>query len=433
MQAKLLNKEKNQAKIEVTVSADDMEKYFDEAVKSISEKETFEGFRKGHAPRKVVEAKIGTEKLHAEVIRVALDHTYVAAIEQTKITPIATPKIQVTKFAPNNPFTYTIEISIFPEVKLGDYKSIKAKEPEKVKAEENEIENILQRIQKQTAQFTEKKTKVEKGDKVEVDFTGFLEGVPREDLTSKNHPLIIGEKVFIPEFEEKLIGMEPGEEKEFEISFKKEYPVKHLAGKTVKFKVKLNRAFKVDLKPIDDNFAKTLNPKFDLKALKEDIKKNVQKQKEQDAEVTFKGKVIEAAADQATVEIPQNLISEEADTMIQETAMKLAQQGSSLEQYLKKLDKSKEELKKDWLKEAEKRVKIGLVIAQIAKAEKITVDQKEVDAEMQKQLLFFAQTNPGNLDKIKEQMSNPRARKQMELNLRNRKTIDKLAEYARSS
>ncbi len=431
MQVKLLNKEKGKVKIEVTVSADDIEKYFDKVVKSINERETFSGFRKGHAPRKIVEAKIGTEKFHAEVIKVALEHTYVTAIEQTKITPIATPKIQVTKFAPGNPLVYIIEVSIFPEVKLGNYKSIKIKKPAKAKVKDSEVEKILLRLQKQMAQFTEKKTTVAKGDKVEVDFTGFIEDVPREDLTSRNHPLIIGEKVFIPEFEEKLIGMKPGEEKEFEISFKKDYPVKHLAGKIVKFKVKLNRAFKVILKPIDDNFAKKINPKFNLKTLKENIKKNLQQQKNQDAEITFKSKVIEAAANQASVEIPQDLINEEADAMIQETAMKLAQQGSSLDQYLQKIDKSKEELKKEWLKEAEKRVKIGLVIAQIAKKENVQVDPKEIDAEMQKQLFFFAQTNPGNLDKIKEQMSNPRARKQMELNLRNRKTIDKLAEYAK--
>lgn len=432
MQVEITEQKNNKAKIAVTVPATEVEKYFDQAIKQINSREKFEGFRPGHAPRKVIESKIGTDKIHAEVIKVTLDNTYPKALEQAKVTPIDRPKIQVIKFAPKNPFSYTIEVNTFPEVSLGNYKAIKIKKPEKsnIEVSKEEIENVLQRIQKQLATYTEKKTAVKKGNRVEIDFQGFLKNVPLEDAASKNHPLVIGENMLVKGFEDNLIKMKPKEEKEFEVTFPKDHSAKHLRGQKVKFKVKLNKVFAVKLPELDDELAKKVNPQFDLKKLKEDIQKSITKQKRDEQEIAFKSKVIDAVVSQAKVEIAPGLIEEELQNMIKEVSSKLIQQGSNFDQYLKRINKTKDELKKEWRKEAEKRIKTGLVISQIAKEEKITVPEKEINAEIQKQLLQFAQFQPKEIKKLKEQFNSDRQKKQIELTLKNRKAIDKLVEYA---
>ena len=434
MQVEITEQKNNKAKIAVTVPATEVEKYLDQAIKQINSREKFEGFRPGHAPRKVIESKIGTDKIHAEVIKVALDNTYPKALEQAKVTPIDRPKIQVIKFAPKNPFSYTIEVNTFPEVSLGDYKkAIKIKKPEKsnIEVSKEEIENVLQRIQKQLATYTEKKTAAKKGDRVEIDFQGFLKNVPLEDATSKNHPLVIGEDMLVKGFEDNLIKMRSKEEKEFEVTFPEDHPAKHLRGQKVKFKVKLNKVFTVKLPELDDELAKKVNPRFDLKKLKEDIQKSITKQKRGEQEIAFKSKVIDAVVNQAKVEIAPGLIEEELQNMIKEISSKLIQQKSNFDQYLKRINKTKDELKKEWRKEAEKRIKTGLVVAQIAKEEKITVPEKEINAEIQKQLLQFAQFQPKEIEKLKEQFSSDRQKKQIELTLRNRKAIDRLVEYSK--
>ncbi len=433
MKVEVIQKEKNQAKIAVTVPASDMEKHFDKAIKLINEKEKFEGFRPGHAPRKIIENKIGMEKINSEVIKVALDATYISALEQVKIMPIAQPKIQITKLAPKNPFSYTIEVDTFPEVELGDYKNIKIKKPEEPKeASKKEVDDVLGKIQKQLAEYKDKKGKIEKGDKVEIDFTGSLKNVPLEDASSKNHPLIIGEGSFIEGFEEKLIGLKPEDKTEFEITFPKDYRANHLAGQKVKFKVEIKKVWSVKLPAIDNEFAKKINPKFDLKKLKKDVQENILKQKKSESEMKFKSAIIDQVVEKSKIEISQSLIEEESETMIKETSMKLAQQGSSFEKYLESIKKTKEELKKEWAKEAEKRVKTGLVIAEIAKQEKITVTPKKIQAEIDQQLIPFAGAPKEQVKKMREQFESDRQKKQIELNLRNRKTIDKLVEIAQS-
>ncbi|MFC1651705.1 trigger factor [Patescibacteria group bacterium] len=434
MQVKITEQKNNQAKIAVTIPEAEVEKYFDQAIKQIGSKEKFEGFRPGKAPRKVIESKIGTEKIHAEVIKIALDDTYPKALEQVKIIPIDRPKIQVVKFAPKNPFSYTIDVNTFPEVTLGNYKEIKVEKPDqsKIKVDEKEIADVLNRIQKQLAEYKEKKTAVQKGDKVEIDFDGFLKNVPLEDATSKNHPVVIGEGMLVKGFEDNLIGMKTGEEKEFEVTFPKVYPAKHLADKKVKFKVKVNKIFETKMPKLDDELAKKINPEFDLKKLKEDVQKSIIKQKNDEQEIALKSKVIDKVVEQAKVEIVPSLIDEELENMIKEATMKLTQQGSTFEKYLERIKKTKEEIKKEWRTEAEKRIKTGLVIAQVAKEEKITVPKKDIDAEIQKQILQFAQFQPQEMGKLKKQFDSDRHKKQIELTLRNRKAIDKLVEYAQS-
>lgn len=433
MKVTALEQKQNEVKLTVEIPTADVEKYFDQAIKQINQREKFEGFRPGHAPRKIIETKLGTDKLHSEVIKVALNETYPQAIKQAKITPITQPQIQVTKFAPHNPFQYTVTVSTLPEVKLGNYQGIKITKSKPAAVNDKEVEAVVSRIQKQLAEFKEKKTEAKKGDKAEIDFEGFLNNVPLEDAKSKNHPLIIGEGIFVEGFEDQLVGMKPGETKEFSITFPKNHRAKHLAGNTVKFKVKLHRLWDTKLPKIDDEFAKKINPKFNLAKLKEDVKQSIQKQKEQEADVAFKSKVIEKVVNQAEVVIPPQLIEEELETMINEVNLKLAQQGSSFEKYLESIKKTREDLKKEWRKEAEKRIKTGLVIAEIAKQEKIDIPKKEIELEVQKQLLQFMQAKPEELKKIQAQLGSERSRKQIELTLRNRKAIEKLAEYATKS
>jgi len=414
----------SKVRLKIEVPSEKVEECLEKAYLEISKSLKVPGFRQGHIPHLVIEEKVGSKAIHEEAIRFLVPHAYVEAILEKKIMAIGKPEIKVTKFAPGNPAEFEAEVTVVPEVLLGDYKKIKITEKE-IKVEDKEVDEMLKSLQKREALLEEKEGLAETGDWVEIDFDGFKNDIILEKLKSRNHPLIIGEGILLPEFEENIVGLKKGEEKEFEITFPEDYYDNDLKREKIKFKLKLLNIKKVNLPEINDDFAKKISGGEDkaLEGLREDIKTALLKQKEHEERVRKEGEVINQIIDKAHVEIPSLLVKEEIDQMKKDLGEKLESQGLKLPRYLEHIGKEEAQLEEDFKEEAERRIKVSLVLNCIAETEGIEVSEEETEAEMNK-------AKGENAAASKEHVDIEQARKYIKIVLKNRKTLDKLLEYA---
>ncbi|MCK4525496.1 MAG: trigger factor, partial [Candidatus Andersenbacteria bacterium] len=270
-----------------------------------------------------------------------------------------------------------ITITIMPEVSLGEYKKVSGK-IEEVKLEDGRIEKELETIQKKKANYITKNEPAKKGDRLEIDFESRVGGVKIEGGESKNHPLIIGQGMFIPGFEDNLVGMKKDDIKEFSLVFPKDYKPE-LAGKNVDFKVEVKIVQKVELPEINDEFAKSLGKFEDLDSLKKSIREGITAEEENKAKEALKSKLIDQVSERSTVEIPEIMIESEIENMLNEFKNNVSQTGIKFEDYLQNVNTNIEKLKTEWKELAEKRVKTGLVMREIALKEKIKVGNDEIE------------------------------------------------------
>jgi len=417
----------SKVKLKIEVESKRVDEYIEKAYHELGKNLNISGFRPGHIPHQMIEKKVGSRAIHEEAVRLLLPHVYVDAIAQEKIMAIGKPEINVKKFAPGNSADFEAEVTVIPEIDLGDYKKLKI-ENKKLEISESEIDGVLRNLQKKEAKLSPKEEAVEQGDWVEIDFDGFKGGVLQEKLKSRNHPIITGEGVLLPDFEKQIIGMKPQEEKEFDIIFPKDYYEKDLAGEKIHFKLKLLRAQKVELPEINDEFVSRISGGTDknLETLKDDIKTALLKQKEHEEKTRKESEVINQVTERASLSVPQILVDEEIQAMQKDLENRLASQGLKLERYLEHLGKTEAELKDGFREEAEKRIKVGLIFNKIAETEKIEVTEEETEAEFKRTQEEAAKKNP---EKAKE--INPEEVRRYIVNvLRNRKTLDRLIEYA---
>jgi trigger factor len=418
---------KSQIKLIIEVSASQVDKFLNQALKRLAWEVKIPGFRSGKVPRFMLEQEVGTRRIHEQTLQIAIPRTYFQAISQGKITPIARPEIKVLKFAPGNPLLYEAIVSVFPEVILDDYRkkvSSLSLKPEKISVKQKDIDEALLALQKSKAEFIPTSRPAQKGDRVEIDFEATLGGIPIEKGKSQNHPLIIGDGLFVPGFEDNLVGMKKGEQKEFSIVFPRDYYKKELALKKVDFKVSIKDIQEVKLSPLDDKFAQQIGKINTILELKQDIKKRLQKEADQIQKIEFESKIIQRVVNEAQTEIPEILIEEELNSMLSELKTRLEAQGLKLEQYLKNIKKTEEDLKKEHREEAERRIKTVLVLNKIALKEKIEVEDKEVENEIDKMIKAY----PKDKDKIKEKFSQEKDKQYIKNLLRNQKTIERLVE-----
>lgn len=385
MEVKLKKLPKSMLEIEVTTDANQWEKAQKTALKKLSEKIKIDGFRKGHVPEEVLMKQIGgKEALSSYVIEVLLPQTYSEVVKEKQILVLAQPEVEIKS---HQPFVYVAKVAVYPEVKLTDYAKIKIKKEASV-VTKKEIDDWVEKFRKQVVEYKEVERVAKKGDKVEVDFEGFtLDGVPLDNTKSKNHPVVLGEGGLIPGFEDEIIGMKKGAEKEFEITFPKDYHAEKMAGQKVKFKIKLNLVSEVVLPQIDENFVqKITGTKKSVEDFRKEIETQLLLKKEEDARNKRENDWLKELIKKATMEIPEILLTEEVDFMIDDLKMQGLQQGLPWEHHLKHLQKTEEELRKDFQKTAEERIKMRLVAQEVIKQEKITVDDKTVEVEI-KQIL----------------------------------------------
>ena len=378
---------KSQKEISVEISIEEMEKYMNQALDKLSKNIKLDGFRDGKVPKGVAEKQLGDVAIFEEASQLAIQNSYFEIIKENKLNPLGQPKAEITKAAPGNPLEYKIVISVIPEVKLGDYKTVSGKVEIK-KIDDEMVEQKIKTLQKKKASYITKNESAEKGDRVEINFETRVDGVKLEGGESKNHPLVLGQGNFIPGFEDKIIGMKKDEEKEFDLVFPENYK-KDLAGKKASFKVKINLVQKVNLPEINDEFAKGLGKFENLEGLKKNIKKGMTIEEEGKAREKFRVELVDQVVEKTTVELPEIMIESELDNMINEFKNNITQTGIEFDEYLKNVNTNLEKLKTEWQPMAEKRTKTGLVMREISLREEIKISDEEIEKRVNETLKLY--------------------------------------------
>ena len=361
----------------------------------MAEEFKFPGFRPGKAPRNLVEQKVGKDLILNNAAEKAIGKAYVDFIKKEKLDVLGTPEIKLDKIEENTVLVCQVSVAVMPETSIDpNYKEEIKKanaefEKKNAQPSEEDIDLELEKLANSRVKLVTVRRAVAKNDSVEVDFVVSVGGVPIENGTSKNHALVIGRGVFIPGFEENLIGMNEGEEKEFELAFPEDYYKKDLAGKKAVFKVKMNLVQERQLPEINDEFAVSLGNFKDLAALKQNIKEGLEHENEHKLKDEKNAKYIEVIQEKLQGEIPEILEQEETHRMFHEFEDQLQSAGMKLDDYLEKLGKKRADLEKDWQPQAQKRVKSALALRVIAKEEEIKVETAEIEVEMNKTIQYY--------------------------------------------
>lgn len=385
---------KSQAEITVTVSWDEWEKFIDQAAADYSKEIKIEGFRAGKAPKDMVEKKVGKAALLDAAAQKAVQGTYPKVVTEEKIEAIGKPQAEILKLAEGNELVYKIKTDLIPEAKLKTYKAAVVKINKEYEKKTNEVseEDVtkeIEEIAKSRVQHVKVDREAQDGDNVILDFEVKQGGVPIENGTSKNHPLILGRGVFIPGFEENVLGMKAGEIKDFELTFPEEYHAKNLAGKAAQFTVTVNSVEERKTPEVTDEFAKSLGKFKDLADMKKSVKEGMEEEKKNELKEKRRAEIIDALIEATEVEIPHSLIHEELHKMIGEFEMQLQGMGLTFEQYLGQIGKTFDELEHEWEPQAIKRIKAALALEEVVKEKEIEIPTEDVEAEMNKTMAQY--------------------------------------------
>lgn len=352
------------------------------------------GFRPGKVPKNMVEQRFGKQAIMVEAAEHVVSHSYAKALEQEKVDAIGQPEVTLGQVKEGEEFTYSIVTAVMPLVKLASWRdAVKKVNSEFAKRDtavaDEDIMKELERLATMRAKQVAVNREAKMGDSVLVDFTVKQEGVVIEGGKSENHPLVLGKGVFIPGFEEELVGMKEHDEKSFELTFPSEYHAKHLAGRPATFEVKMRSVQEREVPLLDDAFAKSLGKFETLAEVKENLKKGMFEEKKEQMKNEHRTEILDALVDKATIDFPELLVKQELLRMTQDFEAQLTQMGLTLDAYLEQMKKTKEALDAEWLPQAKRRLSANLVIEFLAEDEAITVDTPEVEAEMNKALQYY--------------------------------------------
>ena len=427
MSAKWEKQEGNQGVLTIEVEAAKVNEGLDAAFKKVVKQVNVPGFRKGKMPRGMFEKRFGVESLYQDALDFILPEAYAKAIEETGIDPIDRPEIDVEQMEKGKDLIFTAKVQVKPEVKLGEYKGLEVEKMEtEVTAEDVEAE--LTSLQEKQAELAVKEEgKAEEGDTVTMDFEGFVDGEAFEGGQAENYSLELGSGQFIPGFEEQLVGVASGEEKEVEVNFPEEYHAAELAGKPATFKVKVHEIKAKELPALDDEFAKDADEEVEtLAELKEKIEKRLQESKKNEAETAVRETLVNKASDNAEVEIPEVMVKAEVDRMMQEFEQRLQMQGMNLDLYFQFSGQTEEDLRGQMTEDAGKRVRTNLTLEAIAAAENLEVTDEEAEEEVNKMAEQYNMSADnikqalGGLDTLKADL---KVRKAVEFLVENSKTV----------
>ena len=390
--------EKNMAKLTIEVSAEELEKAIQGAYQKQKNRINIPGFRKGKAPRKMIEKMYGAGVFYEDAANALIPEAYSKALDECEETIVSQPSIAVTQLESGKPFIFTAEVALKPEVTLGEYKGLEVPKAD-LEVTEEEIAGELRKEQEENSRVLDVDDRaVADGDKVTLDFEGFVDGEAFDGGKGTDYPLTIGSGSFIPGFEEQLVGANIGEEKEVNVTFPEDYQAAELAGKPAVFKCTVKKIEVKELPELDDEFAKDVSEFDTLEEYKADIKKNLEEKKADAAKRAKEDAAVDAAVANATMEIPDAMLDTQVNQMIDDFAQRLQMQGMTVDQYLQYTGLTREALVDQMKPQAETRIKNRLVLEAIAKAENIEVSDEEVEAEMQK----MADAYKMELDKVKE-------------------------------
>ncbi|MBQ3464216.1 trigger factor [Candidatus Saccharibacteria bacterium] len=418
---KVKSKKLSDTRVEITVSLDssDLKTAREKAVARLSKEVKLEGFRKGKAPKELAEKALSENDINNETIDLAVRTSVPAAFAEAEKSPLVIPKVNVTKYVPNESAEYTATADILPEVKLGSFENLKVEKPEN-KVSKKDIDEVVVNIRRAYAEKKTEKVPAALGDEVIIDFTGKKNGEPFRGGSAKDYALTLGSKSFIPGFEEGLVGKSAGDKTDLELTFPKDYHEKSLAGEKTVFSVLVKQVNKIILPELNADFAKKCGPFKSMDELRADIEKNLQAQNAHRLNEKFKDDLVEALVKNSKVSAPEILISDQLRLIKDDLERNAAGNKMSVEDYLKANDTTLKEWEKDAKAVAEKRVKASLVLQILANQEKITVTDDEVIAKIA-ELRDVYQKSPEALKNLKD----PRVK----MDVRNRMIIEKTLDF----
>ena len=384
MKANAERLEKNTVQLDIEVDVEQVSQSLDKAYRKLVKKVNIPGFRKGKTPRPIFERFIGKEALFEEALESLVPEAYYKAVQETGIEPIDQPKMEIVQAEDEKPVLLKATVVVKPEVILGQYKGLEVSKSS-VEIQESDVDNELERLRNRHAKLLNiEEGTIEKDDQVELDFLGKINGEPFQGGEGKNYPLTIGSGSFIPGFEDQMVGMAVGENKEINVTFPENYQSEELAGKEATFEVTVNSIKRKELLELDDEFAKDVSEFDTLEELRADLKNKLNEAAESKADFQFRQDLVDMAVGNAEVEIPEVMINTQLNETIRGMDNRLASQGINLETYLQYTNSSLPELREQMRPEAEKKVRTNLVLETIAKNEGIQATEEEIKEESAK-------------------------------------------------
>ena len=373
--------ENSKVVLTIDVGAEEFEKAVNKAYNKMRGKMNVPGFRPGKAPRKIIEGMYGAEVFYEEAVNIVLPDAYEAAVKEQELNVVGYPQVELENVGKEG-VTFKCTVAVYPEVKLGQYKGLEAPRAE-VKVMAADVNARLKEMADRNSRLVSVERAVKKGDTADIDFEGFDNGVPFEGGKGENFDLEIGSGSFVPGFEDQLIGMKAGEEKDIDITFPENY-TPELAGKPVVFHVKVNEVKTKEVPAIDDEFAKDVSEFDTLKELKADLKKKITEDRNAAAQRAFEDVLMDKVADGIEAEIPQEMVEMQARQMVENLKQQLASQGISYEQYVQFSGGDEQKILDEAMEPAMRQVRMDLAVEAIVKAEGIEATDEEVEAEMKK-------------------------------------------------
>jgi trigger factor len=392
MQVKVENIEKNVVQLEIVVDAAKFEVGMQKSFAKNANKFSIPGFRKGKAPRHIVEKFYGEQALYEDAINIVCPDAYDAAVEENDLHPVSKPEIDIKEIGKGKDLVFTAKVTVKPEVELGQYKEVEVTKAIATVTDEDVEKELAATAEKNSRLITIEDRSIQSGDTAVIDFEGFIDEKPFEGGKGTDYSLVIGSGTFIPGFEEQLIGVAKDSELDVNVSFPEDYGKAELAGKPALFKVKIKEIKLKELPTLDDEFAKDVSEFETLEDYKADIRKKLVEKAEHKAEHENEDNVIEKIVENATVDIPEVMIEKHIDDLVYDFGMRLRYQGMDLEKYIEIMGMDMKTFREQFSKRAAQEVKTQLVIEKIGKDENIEVTQEDLDAEIKKYAENYKQT-----------------------------------------
>ena len=420
--------EKNMAKLTIEVSAEDLEKAMQAAYQKAKGRITLPGFRKGKAPRKMIEQMYGKGIFLEDAANALIPEHYSKALEECDLEIVSQPEIDVTQAEPGKTFIFTAEVAVKPEVTLGEYKGVEVPKSETEVTDEDVEAELKKEQEKNSRTVTVEDRGAENGDITTIDFEGFVDGEAFEGGKGTDYPLTLGSGSFIPGFEDQLVGAKAGDHVEVKVTFPEEYQAKELAGKEAVFQCDVKKVEAKELPELDDDFAQDASEFYTLAEYKEDIKKNLTEKKEKEARAAKENAAVDKAIENAQMEIPDAMLNTQVRQMLDDFSRRMQSQGLTMEQYFQFTGMTLEKMQEEMKPQALKRIQTRLVLEKIAEVENIQPTDEEVEEEFKK----MADAYKMEVEKIKELLGD-RELEQMKKDMAVQKAVTLVADEAKEA
>lgn len=426
MSAQLEKLEKNMAKLTIEVSAEEFISGLEKAYQKNKNKISIPGFRKGKAPRKMIEKMYGAGIFYEDAVNAMLPGAYEKACEESGLEIVSQPEIDVTQIEAGKPMIFTATVAVKPEVTLGQYKGLEVAKQEVIVTDDDVMDEIKKEQEKNAAVVTVEGRPVEKDDTAVIDFEGFCDGEAFEGGKGTDFPLVIGSGQFIPGFEDQLIGKNVGDEVEVNVTFPTPYQAKELEGKDAMFKVTIKELKTKELPEIDDEFASEVSEFDTLEEYKKEVADKLKERLEADAKRKKEDEAVNKAVENASMEIPEAMIKTQASNMVNEFAQRMQGQGLTMEQYMQFTGTTREQMMEQMMDQAKKRIQVRLTLEAVAKAEDIQVSDEELDKEVEE----MAKAYQMEAEQLKKFLGDAE-KEQMKTDLAVQKAVDLLVAEAK--